>query len=116
MKRAALAAAATFAVLAASSAPLMAFGAVQSSTPRYHHERVRHTWRSAGDLGVSAAEQRARKRSRLEHARRSPVDIEAIHNSELPDANTKVSLPSAEWDCNNGDAGCTWEPYGWRRN
>jgi hypothetical protein len=24
-------------------------------------------------------------------------------------------LPSAEWDFSGGDAGYTWEPYGWRR-
>jgi hypothetical protein len=34
----------------------------------------------------------------------------------FPGANAGLGRPSAEWDCAGGDVGCSWEPYGWRRN
>jgi hypothetical protein len=61
------------------------------------------------------------------HKHYSPADRETVHNPEFPDMNVRVDpmfpgmnagvvRPSVEWDCSGGDAGCSWEPYGWRRN
>jgi len=97
MKRAVLAATASLVALAPSGLPLMAFGAVMSPTHRSHHDKLGHPSRGAGDVAVSNA--------RREH-----------RHARLPDQNAEVGPPSVEWDCNSGSAGCTWEPYGWRKN
>jgi hypothetical protein len=33
----------------------------------------------------------------------------------MPERRPRSDLPSAEWNYRGGDAGYTWEPYGWQR-
>ena len=62
--------------------------------PVHHHHVHRHIHRTIGPV----------------------ADRERIQNPQSPGTKATVETPSVEWDCNGGDGGCTWEPYGWRRD
>ncbi len=112
MKRAVLVPAAIAIVLSASSAPPTAFGATLS-TPRHHHERVHRDRHSVADRAAAKAVQRDQRILDEKRAEPSAANGEATHDPKLLGMDAKVAPPSAEWDCSNGDAGCSWHPYGW---
>ena len=80
--------------------PAVALESGSSAKPvvlRHHHHYGHHNLYAAHNAGVSPKAK----------AEAPPIET---------GANDGSGKPSAEWDCNGGDAGCTWEPYGWRRN
>jgi hypothetical protein len=112
MKRAVLVPAAIAIVLSASSAPPTAFGAALP-TPRHHHERIHRDRHSVADRTGAKAAQSDQLTSGEERAQPSAANGEATHDPKFLGMDAKVARPSAEWDCSNGDAGCSWHPYGW---
>ena len=114
MKRAVLLAAAIVVALPASSAVSTAFGTPLSSLPRGQPKGV-HRFRLS--VNAATAAQSTHPTSHQEASRQSAVSRERLPNPESPGIAAKVEPPSAEWDCSaGGDAGCSWEPYGWRKN
>jgi hypothetical protein len=99
--------------LALSSGALpMAFGATLS-TPHHHHERARHDRHSvADDAGVKAAQSNQRIPGE-DRAQTSAANRETVRDPKFLGMDAKVGMPNAEWDCSNGDAGCSWHPEGW---
>ena len=87
------------------TAPAMAQQASEGTVIHHYHNHVYHH-HSAAQQSMTAAEALG-----PELAARP---ARATANSAGP-ANTN-GAPNAEWDCNNGDSGCTWEPEGWRKN
>lgn len=75
-------------LVAAASMSTLAFGA--TTTPRHHH------------------------RPHVTHAQAATVDREAPQDPKFSGMTAKIERPNAEWDCGGGDAGCSWEPSGWR--
>lgn len=116
VKRAVLVAAAIAVALPASAAVPTAFGAGVSSTLGQTHKRVRHGRRSVDGPRVLTAAPIEQQIWREEHRQHPAADRELMQTPLFPTVNAKVETPSVEWDCSGGDAGCSWEPYGWRRN
>ena len=112
MKCAVLVPAAIAVVLSASGALPMAFGATLS-TPHHPHERIRRDRHSVADHAAVKAGQSDQRISGEERAQASATNGETAHNPKFLGMDAKVGRPSAEWDCSNGDAGCSWHPNGW---
>jgi len=78
----------------AAAMALPAFAAENAAvTPVHHHHVYRHIHRTTG-----------------------PVEIVPNATALAPAMKATVERPSVEWDYNGGNAGYSWEPYGWRRN
>jgi hypothetical protein len=112
MKRAVLVPAAIAVALSAYGALPMAFGATLS-TPPHHHERVRRDRHSVADRAVAKAAHSDQRISGEERTQASAGSRQTVHDPKFLGMDAKVGPPSVEWDCGNGDAGCSWHPYGW---
>ena len=112
MKCAVLVPAAIAVALSASDALPMAFGATLSSPP-HHHERLRRDHHSVADREVPKAAQSDQRMLGEERMQASAANREAVYDPKFLSMGAKVGMPNAEWDCSNGDAGCSWHPYGW---
>jgi len=75
-------------------------GAQPSLIPGSHH-LVHHGFRKSGVVTSTQHKPLAAQPERGLNSRFSGMTAKAVQ-------------PSAEWDCGGGDAGCSWEPYGWR--
>ena|SRR5579871_3864759 len=91
-------AAIAFASSAAASVP-SAFGGVAISPSGLHQKAVPHH-RAAFLRHAPSSERQSRGESAYALAPVAPAKA--------------MSPPNAEWDCGGGDAGCSWEPRGWR--
>jgi hypothetical protein len=109
VKRGAPIAAAIVVAFSMFGPPPTAFGAAMPSTSSHDRETNRH-----GHHGLVHATVRPTAQSD-ESRERSAADRAAMHDNRFLGMNAKIEKPSAEWDCNGGDAGCSWEPPGWRR-
>lgn len=88
-----------------------AFGAT-SSTPRHHHERLRYNLHAVPAIPRGEANRRmSPERREQQTAGRQSIDPKFAGMSA--NLSPRPRPPSAEWDCGNGDAGCSWEPSGW---
>lgn len=108
MKRAAFIAVAIAVALPASGGVPTAFSAALSSPTRIRHDRHK------GHVEVAHAltDQRL---YRDEHSENSTASGDT-RRPQPSGMDAKVARPSVEWDCSGGDAGCSWEPYGWRKD
>lgn len=111
MKRAVLVPATLALALSVSGAPPMAFGATLS-TPHQHH-KARHDRHSVADDAAAKAIQSNQRIPGEDGAQTSAANRETVRDPKFLGMNAKVGMPNAEWDCSNGDAGCSWHPEGW---
>jgi hypothetical protein len=92
----------------------MAFGATLV-TPHHHHE-ARHARHSVADEAKGAQSNQGIPGEIPAQA--SAANHETVRDPKFLGMNAKVGMPNAgmpnaEWDCSNGDAGCSWHPEGW---
>ena len=120
MKRAALVAAAIAVALPTFGALSTAQAVVLSSTPENHHETVRHNRHNVAHRAEIVTrnnrESPREERKHLGTGGAKSVDPKFLGMNAgvgLPSSGpVGARPPSSDWDCNNGDSGCSWEPHG----